>query len=113
LMLGLLIGVISFGLAMVSQVFFIAEIFKHHGALSAGLRALQQVVQFFTNTVVGPMYGIGLTLFYYDQRVRKEGYDIEWMMQAAGMTSETEEPSSLPLPVAQVAAVETPGNTHG
>jgi hypothetical protein len=32
------------------------------------------------------MYATGLTLFYYDQRIRKEGFDIEWMMQAAGLT---------------------------
>ena len=25
------------------------------------------------------------TPFYYDQRMRKEGFDIEWMMQSAGM----------------------------
>jgi hypothetical protein len=25
-------------------------------------------------------------LFYYDQRIRKEGFDIEWMMQQAGLT---------------------------
>jgi hypothetical protein len=34
---------------------------------------------------VGPIYPIALTLFYYDQRVRKEGYDIERMMETAGM----------------------------
>jgi hypothetical protein len=28
---------------------------------------------------------IALVLFYYDQRIRKEGYDIEWMMQQAGL----------------------------
>jgi hypothetical protein len=32
------------------------------------------------------MYATGLTLFYYDQRIRKEGYDIEWMMEAAGLS---------------------------
>jgi hypothetical protein len=26
-----------------------------------------------------------ITLFYYDQRIRHEGYDIEWMMNAAGL----------------------------
>jgi hypothetical protein len=26
-------------------------------------------------------------LFYYDQRIRTEGYDIEWMMAQAGLTS--------------------------
>ena len=35
---------------------------------------------------VGGVIGLtGVALFYYDQRVRKEGYDIEWMMQAAGL----------------------------
>jgi hypothetical protein len=32
-----------------------------------------------------PIYSIALTLFYYDQRIRQEGFDIEWMMQRAGM----------------------------
>ena len=40
-------------------------------------------VAFATNSVIGPMYATGLTLFYYDQRVRKEGYDIERMMEHA------------------------------
>ncbi len=36
---------------------------------------------------VGPIYAIVLTLIYYDQRIRHEGYDIERMMEAAGMNS--------------------------
>ncbi len=32
-----------------------------------------------------PVYTIAQLLFYYDQRVRKEGFDIEWMMLQAGM----------------------------
>jgi hypothetical protein len=44
------------------------------------------VIGFFTNTFLGPIWAAGITLFYYDQRVRKEGYDIEWMLQAAGLT---------------------------
>ena len=58
---------------------------KSHGVLPVWVRVLQQIVAFFTNSFIGPMYAIGLTLFYYDQRIRKEGYDIEWMMQAAGL----------------------------
>jgi hypothetical protein len=38
-------------------------------------------VQAFTK----PVYGIALILFYYDQRIRQEGFDIEWMMQRAGL----------------------------
>ena len=37
------------------------------------------------HTVIGPLFPIAVTLFYYDQRVRKEGYDLERMMVAAGL----------------------------
>jgi len=40
---------------------------------------------FAVRALTKPVYGIGLTLFYFDQRIRKEGFDIEWMMQQAGM----------------------------
>jgi hypothetical protein len=50
--------------------------------------AVTQLFAFFTNTLIGPIYSTGLTLFYYDLRIRKEGFDIEWMMQAAGLSPE-------------------------
>jgi len=40
---------------------------------------------FTASTLIGPIFPIALTLFYYDQRIRSEGYDIEKMMEAAGM----------------------------
>jgi len=42
---------------------------------------------FAVRALTKPVYGIALTLFYFDQRIRKEGFDIEWMMQQAGMAS--------------------------
>jgi len=36
-----------------------------------------------------PVYGIALVLFYYDQRMRLEGFDIEWMMLRAGLVVPT------------------------
>jgi hypothetical protein len=36
-------------------------------------------------TLIGPIFPIALTLFYFDQRIRREGFDIECMMDAAGM----------------------------
>ena len=41
-------------------------------------------VQAFTK----PVYGIALTLFYFDQRIRNEGFDLEWQMRAAGMVTD-------------------------
>jgi uncharacterized membrane protein len=97
--LGLLVFVIEIGLVLMTQIFFVVLAFKH-GQLPVGLRVLQQIVGFFTNAFIGPIYATGLTLFYYDQRVRKEGYDIEWMMQAAGLTAPAIEPAQ---PTASIA----------
>lgn len=43
------------------------------------------IVNFTLQTLLTPVAWIALVLFYYDQRVRKEGFDIEWMMQQAGL----------------------------
>jgi hypothetical protein len=51
------------------------------------------VVSIGAQIAIVPVSWIALVLFYYDQRIRKEGYDIEWMMQAAGLT---QPPSTAP-----------------
>ena len=83
----LLIAVIAIGLVGITQFPFLIAVFRHpKEPLSFGTQVLQQVMSFFTGTLIGPIYAIGLTLFYYDQRIRKEGFDIVWMMQGAGLT---------------------------
>lgn len=64
---------------------------------------------FAVRALTKPVYGIALTLFYFDARIRKEGFDIEWMMQQAGLaytptTAATQE--TAPVPVAAVGPVE-------
>jgi len=105
--LGLLVFVIEIGLVLTTQIFFVV-LAVQHGQLPAGLRALQQIVGFLTNTFIGPIYATGLTLFYYDQRVRNEGYDIEWMMQAAGLTA----PATPPGGEGSLAAGEAGGGVQ-
>jgi hypothetical protein len=69
----------------------IALAVKHPGhPLPLGWLMMQQVGVFVSSTLIGPIYSIGLTLFYYDQRIRQEGFDIEWMMQAAGLSPQPE-----------------------
>jgi hypothetical protein len=106
-LLVLLIFVIQFGLAMLTQVFFIVAVIHQPGhILPAWMQALQQIVGFFTNTFLGPIWATGIALFYFDQRVRREGYDIEWMMQAAGMAVA---PPAAPLATPRLTA--DPGNS--
>jgi len=55
---------------------------------SSPLRALamrqlwQGVGNFLSTSLVGPLVTIALTLVYYDQRVRREGFDLQLMMAA-------------------------------
>jgi hypothetical protein len=86
-LLALMISIIQLGLVAIAQGFFLFAAFKNHMVLPVWAQILQQVVGFLTNSFIGPMYATGLTLFYYDQRIRKEGFDIEWMMEAAGLSS--------------------------
>jgi len=105
-LLMLLVGVIKLGLVGLTQFFVFVLAFKHPGQpLGPGVLAISQVIGFFTNSFLGPIWAAGITLFYYDQRVRKEGYDIEWMMQAAGLNV----PAALPPgPVAAAEVGEGP-----
>jgi hypothetical protein len=56
---------------------------------------LNLLINFALQTLITPVYITALVLFYYDQRIRTEGYDIEWMMAQAGLTS------AQPLPGAE------------
>lgn len=84
--LGLLYFVVYLVLGLVLQGFFVVYMFKHHYMMPVWIRVAAQVTRFLVDTVVYPIWATGVTLCYFDQRVRKEGFDIEWMMRGAGMT---------------------------
>ena len=44
------------------------------------ITAVSAVGNFISTSLVGPLATIALTLVYYDQRVRKEGFDLQLMM---------------------------------
>ena len=73
------------GAAQSSTAFVVAEV-------------VRVIVDFVLQTLLAPISSIALVLFYYDQRIRKEGYDIEWMMQAAGLTVPETPPTEGPAP---------------
>ena len=62
-----------------------------------------------------PVFSIALVIFYYDQRVRKEGFDILWMMQQAGLSPIHAEATFTPAEESPAATDESqrslPGET--
>jgi len=65
---------------------------------------LNVLINFTVQTLIAPVYSTALVLFYYDQRIRTEGYDIEWMMTRAGLT----EVETLPTLAQGGTAIESP-----
>lgn len=41
-----------------------------------------QLAQFVGTALAGPIATVAMALLYYDQRVRKEAFDLQWMMQS-------------------------------
>jgi hypothetical protein len=53
------------------------------------------VATFIAQALTGPLATIGLALVYYDERVRKEAFDLQWMMSSLD-TSAAATPQALP-----------------
>lgn len=62
---------------------------------------------FAVQALTRPVYAIALLLFYYDQRIRREGFDIEWLMRKAGMLA-GQQPETAPSQPANPAGPEAP-----
>jgi hypothetical protein len=43
---------------------------------------LRSVGSFFAGALAGPIATIAVALVYYDQRIRKEAFDLQWMMDS-------------------------------
>ncbi len=56
-----------------------------HGGGRAALEALVLLATFVVGSLVAPVGAIAFCVFYIDQRVRREGYDVELLMEAGGV----------------------------
>ena len=78
-----LLYLVYFAMAMVAGAIQAPLVFlalKLHGAERYALQALQLFMGFAISMLVAPIPAIGLCLFYIDERVRREGFDVEYLM---------------------------------
>ncbi len=68
---------------------------------------------FAVQALTKPVYGIAL-IFYFDKRIRKEGFDIEWMMQPAGMSFDRQASGGQPGPAStpKLQVIQDPASTR-
>jgi hypothetical protein len=69
--------------ALMTPVF--ALMVRARGQASPGMAAYTVAVSALSSALIKPIYSIGLTLFYYDARVRKEGFDLERMLERSSI----------------------------
>jgi hypothetical protein len=79
---------------------------QHAQAMGMAMLFLIYGSSFAVQAFTKPVYAIALMLFYYDQRIRNEGFDIEWMMERAGLM-----PGEATAPSGEVVA--TPAAASG
>ncbi len=96
----LLFGIIIFVLSLVFSipVFVGIGVATTKGALPIQYQIAQLFASFLASTLSGPVSIIAISLVYYDQRVRKEAFDLTLMMEAIGHA---------PPPMAMSAAAGT------
>jgi len=113
----LLVIVLSMAVSMASY-FILAAIIAIATAVGGGVQSttvaamiggiIQFVLSFSMQMILAPVTWIALVLFYFDQRIRTEGYDIEMMMAQAGMTQLPPEASPA-APMLNQGLISAPG----
>lgn len=80
---------LGFGLTSVLQIpafFFANPLRMKPGPMSMGYLFFAQLGEFLGRTLAGPVATIAIALVYYDERVRKEAFDLQLMME--GLTAD-------------------------
>jgi hypothetical protein len=76
------------------------EVLKGSSPLLAGsplvVAGINGIVELVATLVFTPYAAIVLTLLYYDQRIRREGFDVERMIQTAGLDATAPPPNASP-----------------
>ncbi len=82
---------------------------QHQQTIGALFLFLMYGASFASQAFTKPVSAIALILFYYDQRIRKEAFDIEWMMREAGMEAATATPTEAAQPAVVAPWIPTGG----
>lgn len=85
----LLMGILSFALSAALSIPNYIELAFHQGQPTLPFQIWSLAAGFLGGTIAGPIGTIAIAVVYYDNRVRKEAFDLQLMMQAVGASSST------------------------
>lgn len=84
--------ILAIALGMPGQIY---TMLLHNKAVMVGI-ALQQIGGFFAGVIANPIATTAIALIYYDQRVRKEAFDLQLMMDAVGQQAQMQAAAAAP-----------------
>ena len=93
---GILTYVLSLVLELPVFILTMIGVLNKTSALAIPTAIWQYLSSFAAGTIAGPIATIALALLYYDERVRKEAFDLQLMMEAMGQAN--------PVPAAAATA---------
>ena len=76
----IVIAVVQFALSMLFMSPIFTVIARNPAHPPLWLTVYQLAIGFVSSVIFTPIYGVVLALFYYDARIRKEGFDVEWLL---------------------------------
>jgi hypothetical protein len=81
---GILTYILSLAFSMPVIILATVGLGDKAAGLAIPIAIWQYLAGFFAGTIAGPVATIALALLYYDERVRKEAFDLQLMMDAMG-----------------------------
>jgi hypothetical protein len=81
---GILTYILSLAFSLPVIILAMVSIVERAGRLAMPIAIWQYLAGFFAGTIAGPIATIALAVLYYDERVRKEAFDLQLMMEAVG-----------------------------
>jgi membrane-anchored glycerophosphoryl diester phosphodiesterase (GDPDase) len=88
----IIIIVINFPIAILAAML----VLKNHRSIPIALTIISMIASFIGSCLVTPISTIAVSLIYYDQRVRKEGFDLQFMMSSLKSGPNTETAPTIP-----------------
>lgn len=80
---------------------------QHQQTLTVIVMLIIYGCSFLGQMLAKPVSGIALVVFCYDQKIRQEAFDIEWMMRQAGMVDEPALPAQAWTAATSASTTET------
>ena len=80
LLIGILVAIVSWMIQLPLLAAAGLRSLREPGTMTAAVQVISAAGVFLSTSLVGALGTIAITLIYYDQRVRKEGFDLQLMM---------------------------------